>query len=119
MHHQASSSTRPGYVPEVKPVQQASSSIGESIQVIDIESAVPGETAELSPTSLESDSAMLQNTKNELSTQQNDVKSVDYNDPRSNVAPPLDISPAPTLNSRTTYQSHDRDPDQDQNKYLP
>ena len=59
VHHQ----TRPGSVSEVKPVQQASSSIGESIQSIDIESGVPGETAELSPTLLNNDSAMLQTTR--------------------------------------------------------
>ena len=108
VHHQASSSNRPGSVSEVILIQQASLSIGESTQGIDVESAVPEETAELSPTLLESNSAMLQSAKNELSTQQNDVKAHNYNDPRSDVSPPLDIYPTPTSNSRTTYRTNSK-----------
>ena len=52
VHHQASSSNRPGSVSEVISIQQASLSIGESTQGIDVESAVPEETAEFSPTLL-------------------------------------------------------------------
>lgn len=78
VNNRVSSSTIPASVSEVKQVQKAPS-IGESIQGIDIKSAVPGETAELSSTLLESDSAVLQTSENDLSTEQDDKRPRDFN----------------------------------------